>query len=155
MAYAQGRSLEAFRLLETCVADARSWGNTELLMLALPHLALVQQLLGDETKALALLHEALALQHEHRAGRVIPGSLERAAWIAADQRHHRRAAVLLSAADAMRKQMGAPLPLCDKPLYDRYFAMTHEGLSENDFNQAWITGERMSLDEAVAFAFDV
>jgi hypothetical protein len=59
---------------------------------------------------------------------------------------------LFGAADALRKWIGAPLPLGDKPLYDRYLEMTRAALNKDEFDKAWAEGAAMSLDQAVEYA---
>jgi predicted ATPase len=152
VAYAQGRTLEAVKLLEACVVDARYWANTEMLCLTLDHLAFVRHLLDDEVQALALLHKALTLQHKRTAHRVMPESLERAAWIAADQNRHQHAARLLGAAMALRESMGMPFPLGDMPLHEPRLQAVKAALDEATFAALWEEGRAMSLDQAVTYA---
>jgi tetratricopeptide (TPR) repeat protein len=151
VACAQGRTLEALKLLEACVADARFWVNAEMLCLTLHHLAFVKHLLGDEVQALALLRESLALLHK-RKNRLMPESLERAAWIAADQGRHHRATRLFGAAAALRENIGAPMPLGDMPLHEPRLQAVKAALGEATFAALWDEGRAMSLDQAVEYA---
>ena len=46
----------------------------------------------------------------------------------------------------------APLPLGDKPLYDRHLAQARAALDRLAFDAAWAEGRAMTLDEAVEYA---
>jgi tetratricopeptide (TPR) repeat protein len=152
IAYQRGNLVEADEVLSACVAESRSWGNSALLNWALHHLGITKHLLGDTVNAWLLLHEAITLQHRRTSRLCIAESLERFAWVTADTHQPQRATQLFGAADALRKWMGAPLPLGDKPLYDRYLEMARAALDSDDFGQMWSEGAAMSLDQAVAYA---
>jgi predicted ATPase len=151
IAYQQDNPARADELLSVCVAELRLWENSVLLSFALHHLGIAKHLLGGEV-GMSLLREALTIQHRALHRLQISESLERFAWIAADTHQPERAARLFGAADALRKWMGAPLPLGDKPLYDRYLEMAHAALDSDAFGQAWAEGAGMTLDQAVAYA---
>jgi hypothetical protein len=82
----------------------------------------------------------------------IAESLERAAWIAADQQRHHRAARLFGAAHVLRESMGAPMPLGDMPLHAPRLQEVKADLDEATFTVLWDEGRAMNLDQAVEYA---
>jgi hypothetical protein len=154
-ALAQGNADRAVVLLEKSRAMFSQKQYWEGLCWVLHQLGYARHMLGDDRLAGEFLHEALTLQHSHHRKRHLAESLERCAWVAADMNQPERAARLFGAADALRKWMGAPLPLGDKPLYDRFLAMAHAALDSDEFEQAWAEGAALSLDAAVAYALAV
>jgi hypothetical protein len=126
--------------------------NATVLQWNLHHYGFTKYLAGDVASAMALLREGIMMQHRLLHRLCIAESLERFAWVAADAGQPERAARLFGAADALRTWMGAPLPLGDKPLYDRYLAMARNALDSDSFGRAWAEGAAMTLDQAVAYA---
>jgi tetratricopeptide (TPR) repeat protein len=152
IAYVQGDAARADSMLQAVVTNIRKWMNTAILRWCLHHLGFVKHLLGDSASASALLREALTIQHRELHCLCIVESLERFAWIAADQHCAGRATRLFGAAEALRKWMGAPLPLGDKPLFDSYLEKARAALESGEFNQAWAEGVAMTMEQAVDFA---
>jgi predicted ATPase len=152
VAYAEGDAVRAEPLLQTCVNAARLSGHEFILSFTLHHLGFVKHMLGHTEPAMTLLREATSLQCHREKRMYVVETLERFAWIAADTHQPERAARLFGAAEALRKWIGAPLPLGDKPLYDRYLDMTRVALNGDEFSQAWAEGTAMTLDQAVAYA---
>jgi hypothetical protein len=152
IAYMQGDVARADSLLGNAVNNLRRWTNSVILQWCLHQLGFVKHLLGDEASATALLCEGLAMQDRQLHRLCIAESLDRFAWVATDQDRLHRAARLLGAADELRRRMGAPLPLGDKPLYDRYLEAIHAALNNDEFDKAWAEGTALSLDQAVEYA---
>jgi hypothetical protein len=118
----------------------------------LHHFGFVKHLLGDDVNATALLREAISLQCRRINRLCIPESLERCAWVAADQRFFCRAARLFGATAALRESIRAPLPLGDKPLYDPRLQAVKARLDETTFTTLWNEGGAMTIDQAVDYA---
>jgi predicted ATPase/transcriptional regulator with XRE-family HTH domain len=118
----------------------------------LHHLGYVRHLQGDDRAAHALLREALTLQQQQLRKLLLTESLERCAWVAADMHQPQRAARLFGAAKAARERIGAPLPLGDRPMYDRHLAQARADLDGTAFDAAWAEGRKMTLEQAVEYA---
>jgi hypothetical protein len=78
--------------------------------------------------------------------------LERVARLAEAESVPERAARLLGAAQALREQLGAPMPPVERPDYERFVTAIRTALGEGAFNHAWSEGKRVPLDEAIAEA---
>ncbi len=152
IALAQGELERAAAQLEASEAWFRQAQQMAGLSWVLHDLGYVRHLHGDDHAACEMLQEALALQRQQQRKLTLIQSLERCAWIAADMHQPQRAARLFGAAEAARERIGAPLPLGDKPMYDRHLARARADLDETAFDAVWAEGRVMTLDEAVAYA---
>jgi len=115
------------------------------------HVALAQ---GDHERAAALYQEALTMQWELRERRDMAECLEALAAVAEEQGQVERAARLFGAAEALREEVGAPLPPADRARYERYVAAVRAGLDEETFESTWAQGREMPLEQAMAYALD-
>lgn len=152
IALAQGDLERAAAQLEASEAWFRQAQQMAGLCSVLHDLGYVRHLQGESFAASELMRGAITLQRQQQRKLTLIESLERCAWIAADLRRPQRAARLFGAAEAARERIGAPLPLGDRPLYDRHLARARAALDSDDFGQAWAEGRAMTLDEAVRYA---
>jgi predicted ATPase len=152
VALAQGDLDRAASQLEAATTGFRQARQQIGLCWVLHQLGYVRHLQGDDRAASTLLREALTLQRQQQLTLLSIQSLECCAWIAADLHQPQRAARLFGAAEAARERIGAPLPLGDKPMYDRHLARARADLDGLAFDAAWAEGRAMTLDEAVAYA---
>ena len=107
---------------------------------------------GDLDRAAGLHQQGLRLRRDDRMGTTF--SVEALAWIAASQRQHERAAVLLGAAAGLLRSMGTTLdgyqPLagfqrdCER--------QARQALGEAAFRAAWHRGLDLPTEDAVAYA---
>ena len=109
---------------------------------------------GEYERAGGLYRESLALQREVGEKRDIAECLEGLAGVAGEQGRAERATRLLGAAEALREEVGAPLPPADRARYERSVAAVRAGLDEETFESAWAQGRAMPLEQAVAYALD-
>ena len=65
-----------------------------------------------------------------------------------------RAAQLYGAVAFLRDAIGAPIPLNERPSYDRDLAATRTALGDAVFEAAWAEGQVMTLEQAVAYALE-
>jgi hypothetical protein len=79
-------------------------------------------------------------------------NLENFAHIAAMTNRPIRAARLYGAAEALRAQLGIPLPPGDRALDQRYIDEARSCASEFEFQAAWDEGRLMTLAESIEFA---
>ncbi len=107
----------------------------------------------DFARARSLLKESLALfcDGEVRWGEV--RSLERFANLAMAEGQATRAVRLLGAAAAAREAIGWPLPPSAREEQDQISAAARSKLDGETFAVAWSEGQVMSLEQAVAYAF--
>lgn len=108
---------------------------------------------GRLGQATACLQEALRLkQGTDRLG--IPFCVEVLAWVAAAERHPRRAATLLGASTALWQPIGTPLFGFEDLLESREWceASARRALGDRTFTKALRQGARLSFDEIMDFA---
>jgi tetratricopeptide (TPR) repeat protein len=103
---------------------------------------------GDREAGLRMLAEGLEL-HLQLGNRLGAGHcLGIFGRFAHAQGHHRRAARLLGAAEAVRGALAA----ARSPHQDQCASAVHSALGNEMFSEAWGEGRRMTLDEAAAYA---
>jgi predicted ATPase/DNA-binding CsgD family transcriptional regulator len=104
---------------------------------------------GDPAHAAALLGESLAQLGEFGDRRGIASILETAALLIGSGRPA-QAVLLLGAAAALRETIGAPVLLSERAQSEQLVATMRAGIPEEQFVTAWVAGQRMRLEEAVA-----
>ncbi|MGK5448331.1 BTAD domain-containing putative transcriptional regulator [Streptomyces radiopugnans] len=137
-------------------ADVSSEAGDHLL---LAELGFVAELRGDADRSVACHLRGLDIARSLGEPRALALSLEGLAGAAALLGHgngHGQAAacaaVLLGAANAARRGMGAPLPPAERGDVDRIAAAARKTLDEPAFTQAFERGARLTAEEAVRHA---
>lgn len=107
---------------------------------------------SDHSTAHELLQQALQmfLKLEHKRG--VARTFEGLASNAARQGSSPRALILAGCAAGLRDRTGARTRPCDKPGLDRALAPAWESVDSVAARDAWISGWRMPLEQAVLFA---
>lgn len=77
------------------------------------------------------------------------------AYFASDQQEIRQSASLFGWVDGWNKTKGRVQPPIYQAEFDRYLAQAREGLSESEFNAAWVEGQSMSQEQVIALAMEV
>ncbi|MFC0599956.1 AfsR/SARP family transcriptional regulator [Streptomyces palmae] len=118
-------------------------------------LGFTAEMRGDRGAALA--HHLRGLEHafdlaEPRAFALSLEGLAGAESLAAGSEGPTRAAVLLGAADAARRGVGAPLPTAERADVDRITARTTAALGEEAFAEAFARGAGLAPEEAAGLA---
>jgi len=108
--------------------------------------------LGDNSSAQVYLEESLAIAREGEDRIRIVMLLETFVGFAADTGKSEWAAVLCGAAEALREEIGAPLPPGEREGYDPAVAKVHGALGEEAFTTAWAIGRAMTLEQAMDYA---
>jgi predicted ATPase/DNA-binding XRE family transcriptional regulator len=111
--------------------------------------------LGYKGRAERLFRESVALSHETRDAANLAYALDGLAVVAGRRGNARRSALLLGAAEAMRRASEAGVYhyyLADDALRERTRLEAEAALGANDFAAAWRAGMRMDLSAAVAAA---
>ncbi len=78
-------------------------------------------------------------------------SLEACAGLAVKESKPERAAVLWGTAEALREEIGLPLPPNERDQYDRDVAEVRQTLDETTFSAAWTQGRSLTLEQAIAY----
>jgi predicted ATPase/DNA-binding NarL/FixJ family response regulator len=107
---------------------------------------------GQARESEHLHHEALAVRHQHGFLPGVVDSLEALAQLAADAESSRESARLLAAAAKVRTSKGLPRSPVDVASYDTCVALLRETLGAEDFANACVEGEALTIDEGVAYA---
>jgi DNA-binding CsgD family transcriptional regulator len=155
MALLDGRCYaEARTALEECLEFAQQIGGSRRIAVALGNLGDVARAEGRHDRAEALLAESLELFAEVKDAWGSSASLESLAHTACAQDQPQRAAKLFGAADGQRERAAVPLPPADRPEHDRAIATLRLRLGREAVARLICEGQRLSLDEAVAFALD-
>ncbi|MDQ0585418.1 AfsR/SARP family transcriptional regulator [Streptomyces rishiriensis] len=119
-------------------------------------LGFVAELRGDPERALAHHLRGLEVARSLGEPRALALSLEGLAGVAVLHSHERAAAcsaLLLGAADAARRGVGAPLPAAERGDVDRVMTAARAALGDGAaFAEAFEQGTRLSADEAVHHA---
>ncbi|MEV5568915.1 BTAD domain-containing putative transcriptional regulator [Spirillospora sp. NPDC052269] len=113
-------------------------------------LGFIAELRGDADAALAHQREGLAIAVDLAEPRSLALSLEGMAGAFALAGDARRAALLLGAAGAVRRGVGAPLPPAERGDVDRITSSAASALGEDGFAEAFAEGARLTADEAVS-----
>jgi len=151
VAFYQHQAARAQALHEESRALFRELGNQRSYANALSHLAPVWLAQAVPEQALAALRESSAIFQdlEDRHGNI--WNLERFAELAGLQGEAVKAARLWAAAEALREQMGIPLPPMEMTRYAEPLAAARAQLTETAWNSAWAEGRAMSLEQALSY----
>lgn len=150
LAFYEGYLDTARSLIEKSLALYREMGDTGNALEALPYLARITAFQGDLAAAGSLHRESLATAREIHDQRISAFALEGLAGVVAARGEFCRAARLWGAAEALRDAMGTPLPLVDRPIYERSVAAARASLGEKAFAAAWAEGRTMTPEQALA-----
>ncbi|MEE1762115.1 BTAD domain-containing putative transcriptional regulator [Streptomyces sp. SP18BB07] len=133
-------------------ADVSSQAGDHLLLAELGFLA---ELRGEVVRATAHHLRGLEVARSLGEPRALALSLEGLAGAAALHGHERAAAcaaLLLGAADAARRDVGAPLPPAERGDVDRITTAARAALGGSAFTEAFDRGARLTAEEAVLHA---
>ena len=158
VAWAKGNYEQATRKFEEALAlsqQAEDKGGTAL---ALYGLGRVAQSHGDYISALSLHTEGIMLYRE----RVVPSweiagaayHLEALAILATAQKQMKRATCLFSLAEKLYIPLRFEMSAAERIDHDKDISAARAALGEDAFTAAWEEGNKITLDEAVALAFE-
>jgi tetratricopeptide (TPR) repeat protein len=107
---------------------------------------------GDFPLAYALFAESI--HNTHKAGLTIAlvFAVEGIASLSVAQNHPERAAQLFAWADAMREKIGDQRPPIEQASVERDLEVLRSQLNDSDFARLTAKGQRLTVEEAVAFA---
>jgi non-specific serine/threonine protein kinase len=147
----QGDLQRAMALLGRSLQLFRDVGDEWLIANTLANLGDVMLALGDSAGAEDLYRQALHIRRRLGSVLGVAECLEGFAKVFAE-RHARRAARLLGAAESLREVAGAPLPTPEQTRYADLTARVRGQLREDMFASAWAQGRAASMEEAIALA---
>lgn len=148
----QGDLKRAAALYKECLGLFRELGDKWGMANTLWQLGRLASYLGDQGQSSALFKESLVRQRELGNKADIASCLEGLAGIACAHKEMERALMLFGAAEALREQIGAPLPLAERADYDHQIPMARAGLGENQCAAVWAKGRAMTLEQAIEYA---
>lgn len=97
-------------------------------------------------------HKALACAAEYAAHLAVPDILECLGRLAADGLGHRDAARLFGAATEIRRQLGSVRFKIYEADHQNTLSDLRKALGQKAFDEAWVEGTGLSLDEAIGYA---
>jgi non-specific serine/threonine protein kinase len=148
LARRQGDLDRARVLAEEGLAIGRAGGHRHVTALALGALGEIAEQAGDDAWAAALYRERIGIYHELGLPWHTAEAIEQLAGIAYGHGQLERAARLLGAAAVVWEWTGATRTRRT----DKVLRAVRERLDDANLQAAWIEGQAMTLDEAVAYA---
>jgi non-specific serine/threonine protein kinase len=154
VAWHQGDLKNARLFYEEGVSAFKEIRDQNFLAYTVRRLAQVACREGEFEKAALLCRESLSLNQGLRDARGILASLSAFAGIATARGKFVSAALLFGAVVSLLSALGTRLFHIDELEYDRNVAALREKLGRVTFEKAWVKGAAMSLEQAIAFAFE-
>ena len=143
----EGRLRSARKLLERSLAIFREMGSKNGMTQALGELARLARLQREHELAHSFLKESFELATQMDSKRAAAPVLQQLAYLANAQNQHDRAARLLGKVDALREEMGSPVPPCDRAEHENAIKRASAALGEEPFAKLWADGRSASLDQ--------
>jgi len=143
----EGRLRSARKLLERSLAIFREMGSKNGMTQALGELARLARLQREHELAHSFLKESFELATQMDSKRAAAPVLQQLAYLANAQNQHDRAARLLGKVDALREEMGSPVPACDCAEHENAIKRASAALGEEPFAKLWADGRSASLDQ--------
>jgi serine/threonine-protein kinase PknK len=147
-----GDADQALGWFEKVLALTESHGESVYRSYALTAAGAARWRRGETRRAQQLLHDGLRLSQLVNDPVTCAQCLEALAWIAGSTHHPRRAAVLMAAADALGRTLGAPCLLHHDRgwgFHDQCERRARQELGTAEFDTAWNEGNSLTFDEAV------
>jgi tetratricopeptide (TPR) repeat protein len=149
-----GDTAGATEYLEESVALFRRVGNRFGLATSLSLLSEIVFRSSDQHRATELIQEALVVSRELRDSWATSRSLIRFAAFVGSLGQGHKAARLLGAAEGIAESVGIVWSLQDQGVWKPAEIAARQALGDDAFSAALAAGRAMSLDQAVAYAFD-
>ena len=124
----------------------------ESVSVELGNLGALEILEGNVAEAAPLIREGLEISYKRGDRYSAPYGLVWLGRVALAEGEAVRAATLFAAARAQFNATGLAMDPDEAPEYEKGLAAIRRALDDPAFSAAWAKGERMNLDDAVAFA---
>ncbi|MCW3100938.1 MAG: putative ATPase [Chthonomonadaceae bacterium] len=154
VAYAQGDYIVAQTLQEESVVICRELGDKWGIARALTVLGNVAYLQGDYLAAQSWYGESLIIYQELGDKRGVAESFEGMAPILLVSGNARKAVYLFSAAESLRKKIGAPLPPNEQQKYEQCVTKAQVALGKDAFLSTWQAGRTATWEQAASYALN-
>ena len=142
----------ATALFEEALAKNQEVGDARGVAISLNNLGLASLMRADHERAGTLLEESLTILREEEDKQTVVECLEAMAGVAGARRQARRAARLWGVAQALREDIGAPLPSHELALLEPYLTTARSLVKEEAWEAARMEGRSMTLARAVEYA---
>jgi non-specific serine/threonine protein kinase len=153
VAYAQGHYSVSRALFEESLAISRDVSDPQGIGFALGTLGNIAAAQGDNASARALFKQSLAIRLELGDRWGIAEVLEGLSYVASALAEPGRAIRIIGAAERLREEIGSPLPLNERPRYDRHVAAARAALGDDAaFDRVWQEGHGLTLEQAIKLA---
>jgi hypothetical protein len=139
-------------LYEESLAAFRAVGGRSDIPALLHNLGYVAIAGREYRRAWELFHESLVLQQEIGNQQGISECLSGFAALAGAQGNPKRAANLFGAAEALRSAIGAYMWPAERIECERNLRSAKAQLDDADWQSSWQQGERLSPEQAIAYA---
>lgn len=148
-AYMEGDIAQAFSLANESVSLFRGIDRGTGIVETLVTLGYVLLAQGKMAAVDEALTEVLRLALVHGPRLFVASALEGLASMMAQTQKNTSAVRFLSAASALRTQMGTPVRLVDKPLLDQTYRILRAAIGGDNFESIWAKAQLLSLEEIV------
>ena len=145
-AICEGRFRSAKKLFQKSLDIFRQSGSKDGVALTLCEIARLDRLQGEYQTAESALTETIDLVGQMDSKRYAIAGLQEAFQLASARGQHELAARLLGKLEALRQEIGAPLPPRCRTEFDRAVASSREALAEDAFTTLREEGRLASLD---------
>jgi predicted ATPase/DNA-binding SARP family transcriptional activator len=152
VAYHAGDMDSAAELHQQALELAEQVGDRRLASVAITNLGMVAARQKDYAAAAQFHLRSLDLAEAVGERRSIAESLEELAGVESAAGHAGRAATLFGASQALREDIGAPIPAPDLARFNEAAATAVAALGDEAFKAAHGAGQAMSVEQAAAFA---
>ena len=143
----EGRFRSARKYLEKGLAVFRERGAKNGIVDSLCQLARLARLQSDYKTAHSFLNESLELIRQMDSKRLAAPVLEQLAYVANAEKRYDCGAKLLGKIDALRGEMGSPIPPCDRAEHHSAIENVKMELGDQLFNTLWTEGKSLRLDQ--------
>ncbi|HEX8599016.1 MAG TPA: tetratricopeptide repeat protein [Chloroflexia bacterium] len=152
IAYSQGNHAEAKAAYTEALQLFEEFGDRQSVAMMQNNLGEIALAQSDLNEATAYFKDGMVLLKEigNKAG--VAGCLDGLAQVAAAAGRPEQAARLFGAADAINRATGEAVPVANRAEYTQTVAGVRDSLGARAFEAAWEMGQKMSLEEAVAYA---
>jgi tetratricopeptide (TPR) repeat protein len=154
VAYDQHDYEAAQRFYEQSFQLAREMGEKSTMGYALEGLGNVSREKGNLDMARHYLRDSLTLHRQIGAKEGMLFSIDSIIQLCLEEGQSLQAVRLLAATRTLRESLGMEYMPVEQSTFNRSLALAAERMSSDAFDQAWIEGKRMNIEQAVLVALN-